>query len=267
MTRRRTLVAVGVVLAAVLVVGILLTQRNDARPVGLDEAKARTTSTGVTSSVAAADSARPDPGVYEYEGSGTDALSVPPLSQEAGPTMPATVALVGDDCWTFRIDYSTNHWQEWEHCLVGDDLVESGGTTWQRWMIGATAITNTTTVVCDPGAMVLPSTPRPDQRWTGRCVATNGEVEGESVSEGPYRYVGEEELEVDGTRVATRHFVSDRTMSGAQVGTDHSEVWVTVEDGLPVRNEHRIEVRTDTVVGESTYTETGEFHLVSLEPA
>ncbi len=63
------------------------------------------------------DGSRPPAGVYAYRGSGTDRLSFPPLSQPEGPTMPGTVALEKGDCWTFRIDYSSHHWESWDYCL------------------------------------------------------------------------------------------------------------------------------------------------------
>jgi hypothetical protein len=39
-----------------------------------------------------------------------------------------------------------------------------------------------------------------------------------------------------------------------------------VKDGLPLRNERTVTVKTDTVVGSSTYTEHGRFELTSLVP-
>lgn len=205
--------------------------------------------------------------MYRYEGTGTESLSTPPLSQDQGPTMPGTVEVGADGCWTFRIDYSSNHWQTWEHCPVGDDLVETGGQSWQRWMIGATAITNLSDFTCAGGAMLVPADPAPDDEWTGRCTGTNEAVDGESVSEGPYRFIGEEDLEVGDATVATRHFRRQRTMSGAQVGSERSDVWFAVDTGLPIRNERTIEARTATPIGDSTYSETGEFHLVDVDPS
>ena len=61
-------------------------------------------------------------------------------------------------------------------------------------------------------------------------------------------------------------FVSELTLSGAQAGTDRNVMWFTAVPALLVRNERTAEVRTDTPIGESTYTETGEFHLVSVDP-
>ena len=258
-------VAVAVALVAVVGVGVFLTARDNADPVGVDEAKGRTTSSAPQDDTPA--TPRPEPGVYRYEGSGTESLSVPPLSQDQGPTMPGTVELGDDGCWTFRIDFSTNHWQSWEHCPDGGDLVEVGGESWQRWMVGATAITNLSTFVCDEDAMLVPADPSKGEEWDTRCVGTNEAVEGESVSAGTYRFVGEEDVEVGDATVTTHRFVRERTMSGAQVGTERSEVWYAVDTGLPIRNERTVEARTDTPIGESTYTESGEFHLVSVDPA
>ena len=55
-------------------------------------------------------------------------------------------------------------------------------------------------------------------------------------------------------------------MSGGQDGTEQADVWFAAADGLPLRNERRIEVRTDTIIGETTYTEDAEFELQSIEP-
>ncbi len=260
---RRWLLAAGAALVAVVAAGLALTLRDNARPVTVDEARERTTSTspGVDDDAAV----RPAAGVYRYEGTGTEELSTPPLSQSQGPTMPATVEWLDDGCWSFRIDYSSNHWQSWDYCPEGDVVAETSGSTWQRWMIGATAITNLSTFDCEPGSVVVALDAAPDDEWQGRCTGTNEAISGETVSQGPDRFVGEEVVEVDGVGVRTQHFVSERTMSGAQVGTDRSDVWFQVGTGLPVRNRRSISAATDTPVGSSTYTEVGEFQLAATE--
>ena len=256
----------------VVLAGWFALGRDRARPVSVDEARDRTTTTLTpdgSSSTTTPDGSgapvRPAAGVYEFTGSGTEELSLPPLSQDQGPTIPATVEHGAAGCWSIRFDYSTNHWQTWSYCVRGTDLVEVGGLTWQRWMVGATAITNLTTSTCDD-APVLPAEREADQEWTARCTSTNEAVSGEAVSEGPYRFVGEETVAVGGVDVVTAHFVREREMSGAQEGTERSEVWFAVESGLPVRNEREIAVETDTPVGASTYTERGEFRLTGLDP-
>ena len=91
-------------------------------------------------------------------------------------------------------------------------------------------------------------------------------MEGETVSAGTYRAVGEESIDVGGTEVRTQHFSSERTMTGAQTGTERSELWFALDTGLPVRNERSITADSDTPIGTTTYTEEGAFSLVSTEP-
>lgn len=263
---------------AVLVVGLGVAawfwiQRDTSRPVTLDEARDRRNETngGLAPDPSGSDEpgsdgpVRPAAGVYEYEGTGTESLSLPPLSQSQGPTVPATVEHLGNDCWSIRFDYSNNHWQKWNYCPLGADLVETGGESWQRWMIGATAITNLTTATCDD-AMVLPASRTPGQVWEASCTATNEAVDGEATSAGDYTFVGDEDIEVGGHSVPTAHFVREREMSGAQEGSERSEVWFAVDTGLPIRNERTISVSTDTPVGASTYEEDGSFRLVGPDP-
>ena len=106
-------VVVAIVGGAVLLVGAgigvfaYLWQRDDARPVSVREAEQR-----LDGKPGGGSAFVPAEGVYQYTGSGSEALSTPPKSQAEGPEMPATVIHHADGCWTFRIDYSTNHWQD-----------------------------------------------------------------------------------------------------------------------------------------------------------
>ena len=55
-----------------------------------------------------------------------------------------------------------------------------------------------------------------------------------------------------------------RTDSGAQRGSEVSNVWLDRGTGLPLRLTEDITVVTATPFGTSTYTQQGVFHLVSL---
>jgi len=261
----------------VVLVGVFawMTLRDNARPVDIEDAKNRISTTvdleakgeqgeGEQGPTPSTERVRPAPGIYRFTGEGTESLSTPPLSQSQGPEMPATVEHDGDDCWTFRIDYSTNHWQQWRYCWSGDDLVETGGTTWQRWVIGPTSIANTGVFECTDETVVIPAERGDGASWTGTCVGTNDAAEGEMTSTGPYRFAGETTLAVGDTNLDVLHFVRERTMSGAQTGTERTDVWFDAETGLPVRNERNLEAETDTVIGASTYTEQGWFQLAEL---
>jgi len=209
---------------------------------------------------------RPAPGVYAYLGSGTERLSVPPLSQAEGPTIPGTVTLDGARCWVLRFDYSSHHWQTWHYCLHGADLEEAGGQSWQLWPVGPVDVTNLTTFACAPGSMALPARGSPGQTWESRCTGTNTTVSGTTVSTGPYRLVGTSTMTVGGTAVPVVHFHRQRTDTGAQTGTEVADVWVRATDGLPVRLVQHLKVTTATAFGTSTYTQEGELHLESAAP-
>ena len=71
-------------------------------------------------------------------------------------------------------------------------------------------------------------------------------------------------MSVGGTQVAAAHFLRLRTDSGAQQGTERSEVWFSTRTGLPLRVQQDLEVRSSTPFGTSTYTQVGVFTLTSL---
>jgi hypothetical protein len=178
--------------------------------------------------------------------------------------MPGTVTLVGRRCWIFRIDYSSHHWQTWDYCRHGTATWEAGGRSWQLWSIGPINVTNTSDFICAPQTMSLPGTATPGQRWEGRCTGTNTSVSGKTLSAGPYHFVHLTTLMVGGQRVRVAQFLRLRTDSGAQLGSERSEVWLDAADGLPVRLQQRIKVSTATPFGHSTYSQSGVFTLVSL---
>jgi hypothetical protein len=233
-----------------------------ARPVNMREAESQLGSQGRGS----LGSSRPARGVYEYTGSGTEQLSLPPLSQTEGPTMPGTITLQGSNCWVFKIDYSTHHWQTWRYCLHAGDLWEAGGQSWQLWSIGPINFTNVSSFECGARSMALSATRTPGEVWQSRCTGTNTSVKGTTVSAGPYRFIGNVTISVGRTRVLAARFLRLRTDSGAQRGTEQSEVWFDARNGLVLRLQQDIKVTTATSFGTSTYTQAGGMSLVSLVP-
>ena len=260
-------VVVGIIVGVVLLIGAgigvfaYLWQRDDARPVSVREAEQR-----LDGKPGGGSAFVPAEGVYQYTGSGSEALSTPPKSQAEGPTMPATVIHHPHGCWTFRIDYSTNHWQDWRFCVRDGQLLEEGGRTFQRWDFVVSSIENTSTFVCAPPIVVLRPDMVPGETWPQSCAGTNTTVGGTTVSSGDIRFIGVESLEVGGTAVDAFHFVQPRTISGAQRGEENTELWLA-PNGLPLRNQRRVVINSDSPIGTITYTEDGMFSLTSLEPS
>jgi hypothetical protein len=259
--RRIVLAATAVlVIAAIVVLPLLL--REGAEPVSLSDAsrRFRLAHPGVPESALPL---VPAEGVYEYRGKGLDTLSILSLEQQQGPVMPATVSHEGHGCWVLRIDYSDKHWQRWRYCVSGEQLDEAGGKTWQKWDLGVTSIANLTASTCR--SPILRTAMQPGDTWPQRCDITNDEVSGDTVSSGTSRYVGTEDVKVDGTTVPAYHVVEHRTLSGAQNGTDLIHIWFA-PNGLPVRQRQTLEVASPSPVGDVTYHQTSDLRLHSLRP-
>ena len=261
--RRRWLIILGIVLAVLVAGGGVVAVRwvrGSARPASLSDTR-RPTGTTLPSSRTVL---RPPQGVYRYTGSGTDKLDRPPKEQAQGPDMPATVTHHPDGCWTFRIDYSTNHWQSWDYCPRNGGLDEQGGTTYQKWDFGVFVNESTSTFTCN--SPTIKADQKPGDTWQQSCTGTTTGSEGVARTAGPYRYVGPETLEIGGQRVRAYRYHRERTSSGSQSGGEQSDVWFSAETGMPLRNQRHLEARTSTIIGDVSYTEDAEFRLSSIRP-
>lgn len=86
------------------------------------------------------------------------------------------------------------------------------------------------------------------------------------MSTGPHQFKGLTTMSVGSTPVQATHFLRLRTDSGAQRGTERSEVWFSTSTGLPLRVQQDIKVTSPTPFGTSTCTQVGVFVLKSLVP-
>ncbi|MGO9344524.1 MAG: hypothetical protein ACLP6E_18710 [Acidimicrobiales bacterium] len=234
---------------------------NRATQVTLRQAEARLHSKGD-----APGARRPASGVYDYAGSGTEHVSFPPLSQSEGPTIPGTVTMEGKDCWQLRLDYSTHHWQTFNICLHGADILETGGVTWQLFSIGPANISTTSTFRCTSGTMWLPARRSAGNSTPSSCTGTSTSVKGETLSAGPFVYLGEATLTIGGKQVPSVHIHEERVDTGAQTGSERYDIWLAESSGLLLRFQQVIKLASKSPLGKVTYTQSGELHLVSLVP-
>ena len=252
----------GIVFLLVAGVATILLTREEATPVSFRDASRRFEQAHPAVS-ANGGMLAPAEGVYEYRGHGSDKLSVLPFEQAHGPTMPGTV-VHGKSCWTFRIDYSTHHWQDWTYCPRPDHgLNEKAGRTFQRWDIGVTSIDNHSKFACT-SPILVPGMQRND-RFPQVCKGRNDQIPGETTSAGGTRYLGMTNVVVGGEKVPAYHLVQHRKVTGSQRGTERSEFWLA-PNGLPLREKHSIEVKSGSPLGDVTYTEITDFRLQALHP-
>ncbi len=255
-----------VVVAALVAVGAVLVLRREPGPASIDEAVEDFSGGG--GSGGGADLPRPTEGVYVYEGSGTESLSILPGEHGQGPDLPATVTHEANGCWRFRIDLHEDHWQDWHYCpddADGLELVEKGGRTYQSWDLGVAAIGNTSTFRC-PDSVVVRADAEPGDQWHQECRGTSDTVSGTTVSAGRTTFVGEETVTVGDEEVVALHYHQVRTMSDSQSGRQVEDFWFRASDGLPLRNTRSASIDSDSPVGAITYSEEGEWQLTSLEP-
>ena len=266
--RRRVLWWVlGAVVLVVAVAGAVVWANRgaDEVPVGEVLDRYRGSSTSSTEPESAEGLLRPRAGVYTYDATGSERLSVLATAQEWGPTMPATVTHSEDGCWTFRLDYNTNHWREQVMCPEEGRLVERTSSGYQAFDFGV-LVENTTVSNCDPPDLVLRLDAEAGDRWPTHCEGSSEEQGTTIVSDGTNTFVGVEELEIGGRTVRALHQRLQRTLSGDQNGTQDDHIWYAEADGLLLRAELSIRAESPSPVGTVTYTESGEFQLTSLEP-
>jgi len=206
---------------------------------------------------------QPSQGVYLYRGSGNEHISLPPKSQVEGPTIPGTVTYLKDGCWTWRLDYSDSHWQNSTFCRFGNNLVEVGRAGWYRWNLVALSISDTATFRCSP-EVVLPAELSVGQQFPFTCTGSNSPIHmAPVVMTGVNRYIGPQLLRIGGTEVVALHFRESSTFAGGQHGTYVSDLWVSPQNGLPVKGSWTTQVSSPTFLGTSTLSGHASFVLDS----
>jgi hypothetical protein len=261
-----------IVLAAVAIVllggatyfGVAWSQRG-AHEASLDRTLQRfRANAGVTTTPAAP--LQPAAGVYTYQATGAEHLSVLHTTQGWGPIMPATVTDAGNGCWSLQVEFNTHHTQTWNYCAHGGTLTENGGATTQTFDFVAFSATDHSLFTCStPGVVVR----RDEDAGASAQIVCNGNStvqHTKMTSTGTIVFVGVERLSIGGKAVDAYHVRSARAESGDQHGTDRSDSWFAVRDGMLLKLVRNIEVRSPSPIGSVTYTEHGSFVLTSLAP-
>jgi hypothetical protein len=210
----------------------------------------------------------PRPGVYLYDGTGSESLSFMGTSQSQGPTEPGTIVLRPDNCWQFRIDFNSFHGQTWNRCSRSGKLLESGGTTDQRFDFGFFASREHTDVTCSPVIVVADPAAAPGTRSPIHCSGRSRTTKTTFEQVGVATYLGREAVSVGGVAVPGLHVQQDMHLSGGQTGSVHVDIWFASTNGLPLKEAHSIRVVSPAPapINHVTYTERGTWQLTSEAP-
>ncbi len=209
---------------------------------------------------------RPAAGVYGSVASGTASISFPATSQKYGNVVPVTVTHTGANCWSTSVDFNSAYQQRWDYCFDAGYLVENGNYTSTRWDFGVTSITNRSSFICQPPGRIMKASEDQSEDSTYTCLGTSDSIDGTTTSEVRFTFIGHEALDIDSVAVPTIHYQENDTLTGAQRGSTSTDYWYSVNDLLLVRMERHLELRTDSPIGDITYTEDGQWKLSSILP-
>ena len=109
----------------------------------------------------------PAQGVYALNGQGTERISFPPNSQSDGAVIPASVRYLTDGCWRWHVDYNIAHWEEYDFCPRGPQLLLVANRNSQSWDFGTLKINNLARIACAAITVVLPKDPSLVRCWDG----------------------------------------------------------------------------------------------------
>jgi len=209
---------------------------------------------------------RPASGVYTFVGTGTEKLSLLATTQHWGPRIPVTVIEDTNRCWTFRVDYSTHHWQSVRYCANGRVLQETGETTFQTFDFVAFKAGDTNDSVCNPPIDRIRVDAKPGSEWRVACDGRSESRGTKFHGAGTDTFIGIEQLRVGSELIPAYHYSVDRTLSGSQSGFERYDMWYSVLDGLPLKTDRHVTVKSPSPIGAVTYTENGTYALASLTP-
>jgi len=208
----------------------------------------------------------PAQGVYALNGQGTERISFPPNSQRDGAVMPASVRYLADGCWQWHVDYNVAHWEEYDFCPRGTQILLVANCNSQSWDFGTLKINNLARIVCPPTTVVLPGDPQSGQALGWSCIGTNTATPGRTIEATHARMVGMDTMQIGGVAIPTIHELQQITVTGAQRGTDTENWWFAASSGLPVRMERHITLSSSSPLGTITYDEAGSWQMTSLQP-
>jgi hypothetical protein len=269
--RRMLIVAGGVLVVLALVTAWLLFGGEQAQQSSEEQARQRLGDRSAASSAsrpvdAAPLTLAPPTGLYRYRGTGHEETSMPPLSAEQGPQMPATVTHDDDGCWVLQIDFNTHHWQKWTFCTADGELIERDYSTFTRRVLGTASIDNLSEFDCEPEVVVLRVDDTPGLTRTRSCAGSSEVIPTETVTAGSITVEGREPIEIGGQSVPAVHLRYDLTHKGAQNGTQTVELWLAADTGLVLRLEQQLELTSESPIGTVDYREQSELQLESITP-
>jgi hypothetical protein len=171
-------------------------------------------------------------------------------------------------CWQFRIDFNSFHSQTWNRCSANGRVTESGGSTDQKFDFATFKMGEHSAVRCEGPFVLADLAARPGASWPVKCTGRSHTTHATFAQSGAVTFVGRDTVMVKGVAVAALHSRENLTLAGGQTGEIQIDIWSAATDGLPLKEVHRITVRSPAPapLGHVTYGERGTWQLLSTTP-
>jgi hypothetical protein len=197
----------------------------------------------------------PPPGVYRYRTSGGEQLSIGDISR----SFPATSQMIvtEDGCATMKWEPIVQHVEGLVECPERNGTLVESALSYEE-----IAGTKTTSVIeCPATTYFLPPDWFAGERWNSTC-HSNGEkviVSGD--------VVGTSWVDVGRMREPAVHTRLTLNFSGSEVGTNPNDYWVSLNDGLILRQRETVGIAEKAgPLGSVRYTEQMAITLASTVP-
>lgn len=198
----------------------------------------------------------PPPGVYRYRTTGNEKLSIAGIARNFPNS---TNAIVTDArCATVRWEPLVEHVEGQVECPVAPGGLTLVSLPSSEQIAG---ITTNVDIDCPAGTYLVPPNAAVGKHWKATCHAPGQVVRLSG------RVVGFSSVKVGGTTVQSVHTHLSMSFSGAESGTSPSDYWVSLDNGMILRESETVDVlQSAGPLGSVHYTEEMAISLQSLTP-
>jgi hypothetical protein len=198
----------------------------------------------------------PEPGIYRYRSSGSEHLSMGDISR----TFPSSSDMIVTEgkCATVQWEPLVQHTEGLVMCRQGDGALDIESTSSYEQIAG----TQTSSVItCPSDTYLVPPRAFLGERWSSTCRSKGERI----VFDG--RVLGTPTVDVAGQPVATVHTHLTLAFSGAEDGINPNDYWVSVKDGLILRQRETVAITQQAgPLGAVRYTEQMAIALSAAQP-
>jgi len=202
----------------------------------------------------------PQPGVYRYRTSGGEHLSLAGISR-AFPSTSDMVVTDSGRCTTMKWWPLVQHMEGIVVCRQRDGARTIASAPSYEDIAG---ISSTSVIRCPPATYLVPPDPKIGDAWRDTC-HTSASPPQAVVFTG--RLLGLAAVAVGGHEVPALHVGLTLSFSGSETGTNPNRYWISLDDGLILRQRETVAVSQSAgPLGSVRYSEKMRITLRSLTP-